>query len=168
MRRAAPLHDVGKIGIPDEILLKRGRLSENEFTEMKSHTMVGARILSGSRFRVLQLAEDIALTHHEKWDGSGYFGLREDTIPLVGRIVAIADVFDALTHERPYKEAWPEEAAVEEIMKSRGSHFDPTVVDAFLEVRLERELPDPPDVVLGPDLPAPEAILAASEERIAG
>ena len=168
MRRAAPLHDVGKIGIPDEILLKPGALSDTEFNEMKSHTMVGARILSGSRFRVLQLAEDIALTHHERWDGSGYFGLREDTIPLVGRIVAIADVFDALTHERPYKAAWSEDDAVAEIRSLRGSHFDPEVVDAFLSVQLEDDLPNPPEASLGPELPDRDIILAATEERLAG
>jgi putative two-component system response regulator len=168
IRRAAPLHDVGKIGIPDEILLKPGSLTEAEFNEMKGHTMVGARILSGSRFRVLQLAEDIALTHHEKWDGGGYFGLREDTIPLVGRIVAIADVFDALTHERPYKQAWPESKAVEEVASLSGKHFDPKVVEAFLAVQAESDLPDPPASTLGPALPNRDVIVSAGEELLAG
>ena len=137
IRRAAPLHDVGKIGISDTILLKPGKLTDEEFDAMKTHTTVGARILSGSRFQVLQFAEDIALTHHERWDGRGYFGLKGDSIPLVGRIVAIADVFDALTHERPYKEAWPVDKALAEIEAQAGSQFDPVAVDAFFRVRRE-------------------------------
>jgi len=135
IRKAAPLHDVGKIGIPDNVLLKPAKLSPEEWERMKTHTLIGSRILSRSRFPLLQMAEEIALTHHEKWDGTGYSpGLKEETIPLAGRIVAVADVFDALTHERPYKKAWPVEEAVAEIRSQRARHFDPRVVDAFLEL----------------------------------
>ena len=132
LRKAAPLHDVGKIGIPDEVLLKPGKLTPEEWELMKSHTVIGARILSGSHFPLLQMAESIALTHHEKWDGTGYTpGVSSEEIPLEGRIVAVADVFDALTHERPYKRAWPVGEAVEEIQSQAGRHFDPNVVEAF-------------------------------------
>ncbi|MHC4917008.1 MAG: HD domain-containing phosphohydrolase, partial [Planctomycetota bacterium] len=107
IRATAPLHDLGKIGIPDEILLKKGRFTQKEFARMKRHTLIGSQILAGSRFLVLRLAEQVARSHHERWDGSGYpDGLKEGDIPLVARIVAVVDVFDALTHERPYKEAW--------------------------------------------------------------
>jgi hypothetical protein len=133
--RAAPLHDVGKLAIPDAVLLKPGRLSEAEFGLIKTHTTAGAAILAGSSTRVLLMAEEIALTHHERWDGDGYpAGLRADAIPVTGRIVALADVFDALTHGRPYKSAWPVRAAVAEIIRSSGRHFDPTVVNAFLKL----------------------------------
>ena len=134
LRRAAPLHDLGKIGIPDAILLKPDRLSPAEFELMKNHSTIGAHILSGVRSPLLQLAEEIALTHHERWDGTGYAGLEGPAIPLGGRIVAVVDAFDALTHERPYKSAWTAEAAAEEIRRNRGSQFDPIIVDAFLSV----------------------------------
>ena len=135
IERAAPLHDIGKIGIPDHILLKPGRFTEDEFEHMKSHTDIGARILEGSLFPVLQVARVIALTHHERWDGAGYpSGLRGEQIPIAGRIVAIADFYDALTHARPYKEAWSKEAAVAEIRSRSATHFDPRVVDAFLNL----------------------------------
>jgi putative two-component system response regulator len=135
IRRAAPLHDVGKIGVPDHILLKPGRLSPEEFDVIKMHTAIGARILSGSRFPLLQMAEQIALTHHERWDGDGYTpGLRQDSIPLPGRIVAVADVFDALTQQRPYKPAWPLSEAFAEIERQRGRQFDPRVAEAFLRI----------------------------------
>ncbi len=135
IRRAAPLHDVGKIGIPDQILLKPGRLTPEEFEVVKTHTIIGARILSGSRFPLLQMAEQIAFTHHERWDGGGYTtGTSHDAIPLPGRIVAVADVFDALTQQRPYKPAWPPADAVAEIDRQRGRQFDPRIVDAFLRV----------------------------------
>lgn len=134
IHRTAPLHDVGKIAIPDAILLKPGRLTEEEFAVMKTHTTIGARILSGGRNRLLRCAEEIALTHHERWDGSGYMGLLQTDIPVTGRIVAIADVFDALTHVRPYKEAWPKDRGVAEIEAQRGRQFDPEVADAFLHV----------------------------------
>ena len=132
IRRAAPLHDVGKIGVPDRILLKPGPLDESEYAEMKRHAAIGAKMLSGGQAPVLRLAEEIALTHHERWDGTGYpRGLQGEEIPLAGRIVAVADVFDALTHRRPYKEPWPLERAVEEIWAQSGRHFDPRVVEAF-------------------------------------
>lgn len=136
MRRAAPLHDIGKLGISDSILLKPAKLTEDEFEVMKEHTVIGGRILGGSTSVVLQRGEIIATTHHERWDGGGYpAGLAGDAIPLPGRVVAVADVFDALTHERPYKEAWPQERAVAEIARVAGSQFDPRVVDGF--ARLE-------------------------------
>jgi putative two-component system response regulator len=134
IRRAAPLHDVGKIGIPDSILLKLGKLTAAEFELVKTHTSIGARILSGSRFALLRLAEEIAFSHHERWDGSGYAGLAGNQIPLAGRIVAVADVFDALTQKRPYKPAWPVEEAIAEIERQRGLQFDPNIVEAFLRV----------------------------------
>jgi putative two-component system response regulator len=138
IRRAAPLHDLGKIGIPDRVLLKLDRLSSEEFDLVKTHTAAGAHILSGSGFALLQLAEQIALTHHEHWDGNGYTaGVKGEDIPLASRIVAVADVFDALTHARPYKSAWEVADAVAEIERQRGRKFDPHVVDAFLEMLRE-------------------------------
>jgi putative two-component system response regulator len=134
IRRAAPLHDVGKIGVPDKVLLKPGKLTVDEFEEVKKHTYIGARILSGSRFSVLRLAEEIAFSHHERWNGEGYVGTRGDRIPLAGRIVAVADVFDALTQKRPYKAAWPVGEAIAEIERQRARQFDPDIVDAFLRV----------------------------------
>lgn len=129
---ASPMHDIGKIGIPDSVLLKPGRLDSAEWIIMKQHTTAGAEILSGNESPLLQLAEVIALTHHEKWDGSGYpQGLAGERIPLAGRIVAICDVFDALTSKRPYKEPWPLEKALHEIRAGSGTHFDPRVVEAF-------------------------------------
>jgi HD-GYP domain-containing protein (c-di-GMP phosphodiesterase class II) len=140
--QAAPLHDVGKIAIPDRILLKRGRLTSAEFGRMKAHTTVGAGMLAGRNFPLLEMAEEIALSHHERWDGSGYpAGIAGAAIPLVGRIVAVADVFDALTHTRPYKDAWSVPDAIAEISRQRGHMFDPQVVDAFLRV-LPRVLAD--------------------------
>lgn len=135
IRRAAPLHDVGKIAIPDPILLKPGKLTPDEWSRMQTHTTVGARILGGSQAHVLQLAEQIALYHHERWDGSGYpTGAGGQAIPLVARIVSVADVFDALTHDRPYKVAWSTDDAMAEIERQRGIQFDPDVVDAFVGV----------------------------------
>jgi response regulator RpfG family c-di-GMP phosphodiesterase len=132
LRHAAPLHDIGKLGVSDSILLKPGRLTAREFEQMKRHTVAGSRILTGSSSDVLELAEQIALGHHERWDGSGYpAGLAGEAIPLCARIVAVADVFDALTHSRPYKNAWPVAAAAAEIHLHRGTQFDPTVVAAF-------------------------------------
>ncbi len=131
--RAAPLHDVGKIGIADGILLKTGKLTDEEFVTMKQHSVIGARILSGSSSPWLQLAETIALSHHERWNGRGYpAGLSGEAIPQIGRIVAVADVFDALTHERPYKKAWPVVEATAEIEAQGGNQFDERVVKAFL------------------------------------
>jgi putative two-component system response regulator len=132
LSQAAPLHDIGKIGIPDAILLKPGRLTDAEFEAIKQHTVIGARILSGGRTPLIRLAEDVALTHHERWDGNGYpEGRTGAATPLHARIVSVADVFDALTHERPYKEAWPVDRALEEIESQRGRQFDPDVVSAF-------------------------------------
>jgi putative two-component system response regulator len=131
---AAPMHDVGKIGIPDSILLKPGKLTHEEFQVMKSHTVIGANILANSNAKILQSAQQIAISHHEKWNGKGYpQGLSGDKIPMVGRIVGLIDVFDALTSRRPYKEPYPVEMALDIIKKEREQHFDPTVVDIFLE-----------------------------------
>lgn len=135
IERASGLHDVGKIGVSDAILLKPERLTPVEFEVVKTHTIVGAKILSGSRSPLLRMAEEIALTHHERWDGSGYAGLAREGIPLTGRITTVADVFDALTHRRPYKDPWPVEKALAEIASQRGRQFDPDVVDAFLRVQ---------------------------------
>ncbi len=135
LQRAASLHDLGKIGIPDAILLKPDKLTPEEFEEIKTHTTIGGRILSGSHFELLQLAEEIALSHHERWDGLGYpSGLKGEAIPLVGRIVAVADVFDALTHKRPYKQAWSVPEALAEIEREGGHQFDPGIVAAFLQL----------------------------------
>jgi putative two-component system response regulator len=135
IRMAAPLHDVGKIGIPDSILLNAGKLSEGDFTVMKTHCTIGADLLASEDVPLLELAAEVALTHHECWDGSGYpHGLAGDAVPLSGRIVAVADTFDALTHSRPYKPAWPVEKAFEEIDRLSGRSFDPAVVDAFRSV----------------------------------
>jgi putative two-component system response regulator len=132
LRQAAPLHDVGKLAVSDTILRKPGKLTTSEREQIKRHTGAGAAILAGSRFSVLRSGEEIARTHHERWDGGGYpNGLARETIPLSGRIVALADVFDALTHERPYKPAWAVGDAVEEITGLRERQFDPDVVDAF-------------------------------------
>jgi len=135
LRWAAPLHDVGKLGLSDTIVLKPGKLTSEEMEQVKHHPGIGARILANSNSDVLQLAEQIALNHHEWWDGSGYpNGLAGEEIPLCARIVAIADVYDALTHERPYKRAWPAREASEEIRELRGQQFDPRVVDAFFAI----------------------------------
>lgn len=130
---ASPMHDIGKIGIPDQILLKPGKFEPEEWEIMKQHSQMGADILEGEESDLLTMARDIALTHHEKWDGTGYpNGLKGEDIPLVGRICAIADVFDALTSERPYKKAWSVEDALKLLTENKGSHFDPAVVDAFM------------------------------------
>lgn len=135
LQRAAPLHDVGKIGVPHSILLKPGRLTADEYQIMQRHCRAGAELLSGGRSEIVQLAESIALAHHERWDGQGYpLGLATVDIPIQGRIVAVADVFDALTHDRPYKKAWPINEALKEIRLQAGHQFDPQVVDAFLQL----------------------------------
>ncbi|MGI8784065.1 MAG: HD-GYP domain-containing protein [Acidobacteriota bacterium] len=132
---AARLHDIGKIGIPESILLKPHALTAQEFEMLRAHTRIGASILAGSSLPLLQMAEKIALTHHERWDGTGYTpGFRGQVIPQCGRIVALVDVFDALTHERPYKEAWPIDRAIDWIQRGRGLHFDPSLVDAFVSL----------------------------------
>ncbi len=132
---AAPMHDVGKIGIPDHILLKPGELNAEEWEIMRSHSAIGAELLAGSRSPVVQMGEVIALTHHERWDGSGYpRGLKGDEIPFVARVTAICDVFDALISERPYKPAWSLERARGEIRSEAGKHFDPELVAIFTEI----------------------------------
>lgn len=128
------LHDIGKVAIPDAILLKPGRLEPAEFEVMKKHTLWGAQMLTGSDSAFLKMAETIALSHHEKFDGSGYpNGLKGDSIPLVGRIAAVADVFDALTSARPYKKAWSIESSLQEIQRLSGTHFDPRMVQVFMD-----------------------------------
>ena len=133
LRFASAMHDVGKIGIPDSVLLKPGRLDEQQWAKMRTHPQIGAEILDDSRSPVVQLGREIALTHHERWDGSGYpAGLVGEQIPLEGRICAICDVFDALLSERPYKNAWPLADVINEIRAQRGRQFDPNLIDLFL------------------------------------
>ena len=135
---ASPMHDIGKIGIPDNILLKPGKLDKDEWDIMKKHPEFGAEIIGDHPSDILKMSKEIALSHHEKWDGSGYpYGLAGEDIPLSGRIIAIADVFDALTTERPYKNAWTVEDAVKLINDSSGQHFDPKLVPVFHEVMAE-------------------------------
>ncbi|HEY5993698.1 MAG TPA: HD domain-containing phosphohydrolase [Gallionellaceae bacterium] len=130
---ASPLHDLGKIGIPDHILLKPGKLTDEEIEEMKRHTKIGAEILKNSKTRVMQMAQVVALSHHEKWDGSGYpHGLSGKSIPIEGRIVAICDVFDALISSRPYKNRWTDAEAIAHLRQNAGSHFDPALVALFI------------------------------------
>jgi len=132
IRLAAPMHDVGKVGIPDAVLLKKGKLTEQEFAAMQKHTLLGCDILRESKSSLLQLAATIAASHHERWDGQGYpRRLTGDEIPISGRIVAVADNFDALTTARPYKEAWSVNQAVEHIRDKSGSQFDPDCIRAF-------------------------------------
>ncbi|MDQ2730723.1 MAG: response regulator [Armatimonadota bacterium] len=138
IRRTAPLHDVGKIGIPDNVLLKPGKLLPLEFERIKQHTTIGASMLAAGRSELVQMARRIALSHHERWDGSGYpHGLSGEDIPIEGRIVAVADVLDALTHVRPYKQAWSYADATVEIQRQMGRQFDPTIVEAFLRLPQE-------------------------------
>jgi putative two-component system response regulator len=133
IRWAAPLHDAGKIAIPDHILRKPGSLTPEEFEIIKTHTTIGAKILSGGHSPVLRMAEEIALSHHERWDGTGYpQGLRGEAIPLPGRIVALADAFEAMVGSRIFRRARPIEQAVQEIKGCAGTQFDPRVVEAFL------------------------------------
>lgn len=138
IRLAATMHDIGKVGIPDRILLKKGPLSRTEFNEIKRHTEYGARILSGSSIPLLNLAEEIALSHHEWWNGQGYpSGLKGEAIPESARIVAIADVYDALVHKRVYKPAVSEEETLRQMKRERESHFDPRLFDLFYELAPE-------------------------------
>lgn len=133
LTRAAPLHDIGKIGVSDAILRKPGKLTDEEYREMKTHAAVGARILAGGRSELIRMAERIAHFHHERWDGAGYpEGLSGEQIPLEARIVAVVDFFDALTHDRPYRGAVPVERTLEMIRAASGSHFDPAVAEAFI------------------------------------
>jgi putative two-component system response regulator len=139
IRQAAPLHDVGKIGIPDHILLKPAALTPREFDAMKEHTILGSRLLARSNNDVLQLGEIIALGHHERWDGKGYpAGLAGAAIPIAARIVSVVDAFDAMTHDRPYRSGCSVEEALTEISRSSGSQLDPQVAEAFL--RLHRPI----------------------------
>jgi putative two-component system response regulator len=149
LREAAPLHDLGNLAIPDTILLKPGKLSAEEYELIKTHAELGARLLSGSSSPVLQMAAVIAMSHHERWDGRGYpEGLAGEDIPLVARVVAVADVYDTLTHDRPYKSLWPVEQAIAELCRASASQFDPRVVDAFLEMHedaaYDHEMDGPP------------------------
>ena len=149
IRLSSTLHDIGKIAIPDSILLKNGALSLEEIDVLKQHTSIGARMLSGSASAILQQAEEIALYHHENWNGTGYTpGLMEEMIPLAARIVRIADVFDALTHSRPYKHAWEADDAITYITDHAGTLFDPNIVDAFIRVQATEGLPTLPDDTL--------------------
>lgn len=135
LMHAAPMHDIGKIGIPDDVLLKPGKLNASEWAIMQKHCQMGAEIIGENQSELLNMARTIALSHHEKWDGSGYpNGLAGDDIPQSARIVAIADVFDALTSERPYKAAWPVNKAIEFIHDQAGKHFDPSLIPYFKKV----------------------------------
>lgn len=129
---ASPMHDIGKIGIPDRILFKPGRLNHEEWVVMRTHTTIGAELLTGHDSALMRTASQIALTHHERWDGTGYpHGLRGEEIPIEGRIVALSDVFDALLSQRPYKHAWPQSEAIKAIDEDRGTAFEPELVDCF-------------------------------------
>jgi putative two-component system response regulator len=153
--QTAALHDLGKIGIPDAILLKPGKLTQEEFTAITEHPRIGADILSGSSSPLFTLAAEIALTHHERWDGTGYpLGLAGESIPLPGRIVAVADAFDAMRHDRPYKKAMPLHEAQAEMDRGAGTHFDPTVIGAFRLLDLQAVLESPPTVPDPPPLPS--------------
>ncbi len=133
IRFTAPLHDIGKIGIPDTILLKKGKLSNEEFEVMKTHTIIGAKIFSDSKSEVLRVAQQIAISHHEKWNGKGYpHGLAGEGIPMVGRIVALVDFFDALTSKRLYRDPFPKNKVIDMIREERAQYFDPKIVDIFL------------------------------------
>jgi putative two-component system response regulator len=148
IRRAAPLHDVGKIGIPDGILLKAGKLTAREIDVIQTHTVIGARILSGGVSELVKMAERIALCHHERWDGVGYPNkISQESIPIEARITGLADFVDALTHRRPYRPAWPMETVLTEVRRESGHHFDPTVVAALMESCCYRQ------VVLSPIQP---------------
>ncbi|MCE9680598.1 response regulator [Shewanella sp. AS1] len=162
LKSAAPMHDIGKIGIPDSIMLKTGPLNEAEWEIMRQHPQIGATIIGDTYSALLDLARSISMTHHERWDGTGYpKRLKGTNIPLEGRIVALADVFDALTNERPYKKAWPVEEAVEYIKAGSGSHFDPELVYIFLEV-----LPQLLDVYIQYSEVGQGAVCQSDKERI--
>ena len=132
---ASPMHDIGKIGIPDYVLMKPGKLEPDEWKIMQTHVDIGVEILSGSSSALMDMAAEVAQNHHEKWDGSGYpRALSGEDIPLSGRVVAVADVFDALTTERPYKKAWPVEEATDFLKEQSGKHFEPRLVELFIEI----------------------------------
>jgi putative two-component system response regulator len=157
IRLAAPMHDIGKIGIPDRILLKPGELTPEEFEIIKQHTEIGGHILDHPDIPLLRMAKEIALSHHERWDGSGYpYGLAGEAIPPSGRIVAIVDVYDALSQDRVYKAALPEEDVVSMMIAEEGKHFDPEILEVFLRLlpemkRIRDEVKEEPDHVLHPD-----------------
>jgi len=163
LRQAAPLHDLGKIGIPDAMLRKPGPLSPEERRVMETHAALGARILAHGWSPLVRMAERVAWAHHERWDGTGYpRGLAGAEIPLEARIVAVADVFDALTRHRPYRPGWSEEEALDEIRRGAGSHFDPEIVRAFLESRARGAGPGSPAV---PAPGAPPSFRPSRRER---
>jgi CHASE2 domain-containing sensor protein len=168
LRNASLLHDVGKIGVPDAILLQPSALSDEDREQMRRHTTVGAELLSGASSEVMRMAEEIARTHHERWDGEGYpAGLVGEAIPLPGRICAVCDVFDALLSDRPYKDPWPLPEALAQLRRERGRHFDPAVVDAFLRIveQLDPALlsrASPPAAPAPGDTPAPPAAVPRS------
>jgi putative two-component system response regulator len=174
LRLAAPLHDIGKIGVPDRILNKRGALDPEEMSVMRRHAAYGAAVLRGSGSKVLEMARQIALSHHEKFDGSGYpQGLRGEAIPLEARIVSVADVFDALTTRRPYKEPWPVAVATDHIRRESGAHFDPQVIDAFVAVlpqivRISEALADPADPAVADSAPTAVPFAARLPDPAAG
>ena len=146
IRRAAPLHDIGKVGIPDAILLKPGPFTPEERAIMQTHTTIGSKMLSRGRSELVRLCQRIARSHHERWDGSGYpDGLSEQRIPLEARIVAVADFFDALTHERPYRDAQGESETLDAINDGSGTHFDPVVVEALTRIDRQAAIESPPD-----------------------
>ena len=157
MRIAGPMHDIGKISVPDVILLKPGKLTPGEFDAMKKHTVVGGEILAPSGVPLVQMAKDIALSHHEKWDGSGYPNAATgDSIPESARVVAVADVYDALTHRRVYRPALPEEEALAIMTKGKGRHFDPRIFERFMDVlpalrRVREQVADRSDDFRGRD-----------------
>lgn len=174
MLYAAPMHDVGKIGIPDHILMKPGRLTGDEFDTMKNHTTIGAKILTGSEAEILKLGCQIAFSHHERWDGKGYpQGLSGERIPMAGRIVALADVFDALTSKRPYKEPYPVPTALHIIEKERKAHFDPELTDLFLQnvdslLRIKAEIVPVKKVNASDFVDFNEAVDADRQKKAAG
>lgn len=144
IRRAAPLHDVGKIGIPDAVLLKPGPLGSDELEIMRTHTVLGAKLLSGGRSELVRTAESIALHHHERWDGAGYpAGIERESIPLAARIVTIVDFYDALTHARPYRPAWAKKQVLKAVLEESGTKFDPHVTDEFLLLVSQPQHSDP-------------------------
>jgi putative two-component system response regulator len=155
IRGAAPLHDLGKIGIPDHILLKSDKLTAEEFAVVKTHVTIGGRILSGSSFPLLKMAEQIARYHHEHWDGSGYLSMKGEEIPLAARLTSVADTFDVLTHDRPFRPANPVETVLAEITRERGRQFDPKVVDALLKLISVQDLLGLDQALLDEGVPAP-------------
>jgi len=155
IRGAAPLHDLGKIGIPDHILLKSDKLTPEEYDVVKTHVAIGGRILSGSSFPLLKMAEQIARYHHEHWDGSGYLSMKGEDIPLAARLTSVADTFDVLTHARPYRPARAVEDVLAEFTRERGRQFDPKVVDALLKLVSVQDLLGLDEALSEEGVPAP-------------